>query len=150
MIARQALYDYIEALINASSATDALNNAVSFRRWTGSVDEAIKVVRVDVSVGNFTLTENDNEKERNVEFTVQCHVLPDSDSGADMEAASDESFAMARQIFTALASDSTGLGGFVCDCYSDEFEMGEINIGATRRACTYLDGMINKSPDAPR
>lgn len=145
MTPRTALYDFIEALVDSSTVTDALHGSASFRRWTGPVDEAKKVVRVDVGTGNFTLTTRDNEKERNVQFTVQCHVMPDDDTWQEMEAASDLSYAMARQIFDAIAGDNTGLGGFVCDCYGDEFEMGEINIGAARRPCTYLDGTINKA-----
>ena len=144
MISRDALYSFTESLINASVLGDALSGAESFRNLRSSVDAATKVVRIECLDGQFCRTDESVRKELNVSFTAQFWVIPDGVEQADMDAATDESFEMARQFFEAMA-DNPGLSGLVCDAYADVFETGEANLGATRRGVTYLDGLINQA-----
>lgn len=143
MITRDALYVFIENLIATAASGSPLDGAEVFRNLRTSVDEAIKVVRVECFVGEHCMTTETKRKELHVKFTVQCWVLPDDDTQAAIDTATDDSFEMSRTIFEAIAGDGTGFGGLVCDAYADEFETGEGNLGTVRRGVTYLDGLIN-------
>lgn len=147
MITRNAIYSFIENLIETSAPDDALYEAISFRTLRASVDEAVKVVRVDCVTGthNVLSVDGNRKRERNVQTTIQCFMTPDVNLEPDvaMEEATDVSFAMSQQIFDAMAI-SPSLNGTVCDAYFEDFETGEANLGATRRGVTYLDGTINR------
>lgn len=144
MITRDALYDFIDTLIDNAGEGTPLENAVIFPNIRGSVDDADKVVRVECFNGNHAMTDEDRRKELRVQFTIQCWVKPTGDDLTDIDTAVDLSFEMSRTIFRAIASD-TSLNNKVCDCYADEFETGEANLGATRRGVTFLDGTINEA-----
>jgi hypothetical protein len=144
VITREALYDFIQTVIDASDVSDALNGAEVFRNLRTSVDEAEKVVRVEVLAGQHCMSEEDVRKEIGVQATIQSWVKPDLDAGDEQQAiddATDLSFEMSREIFRAIAGDP-GLDGRVCDSSFEEFETGEANLGG-RRGVTYLDGIIN-------
>ena len=144
MITRDALYSVIENLVATAGQSSALYEAESFRNLRTSVDEARKVVRVECLDGQFTLTTDPMRKELNVRATIQCWVLPDSSDLPDLDAATDESFEMAREIFEELASNP-GLDGGVCDVSFEIFETSEASLGAILRGVTYLDGVINQA-----
>lgn len=145
MITRNALYSFVETLIENAADGTPLKDALSFRNLRSSVDEAVKVVRVECFDGQHVMTVEDCRKEANVKFTVQCWVLPETegDEQAAIDTAVDDSFDMSRTIFEEMAAD-TSLGGLVCDSYADEFETGEANLGTVNRGVTYLDGTINQ------
>jgi len=147
MISRNALYEAIETLIEDAADDTPLKDALSFRNLRSSVDEADKVVRVEVFTGRHAMTDEDHRKELGVKFTVQCWVTPADDTQEAVDTAVDTSFDMSRVIFEAL--EGTSLGGNVCDCSfptddGDNFETGEANLGTIRRGVTYLDGVINR------
>lgn len=144
MITRDALYSFTENLISGSTGTEPLFDAVSFRNLRTSVDEANKVVRIDVLDGQMCMTEETTREELNVRFTAQFWVVPAGDALADLDDATDESFAMARQFYRAMAAN-TSLSGLVCDSYADVFETGQANLGSVVRGVTYLDGLINQA-----
>ena len=143
MISRDALYTFIENLISESAVDSALDQAQVFRNLRTPVDEATKVVRVECFVGQFGQTDEDKRKELGVLFTVQCWAIPADETQVAMDDATDLSFDMARAIFEGIAADPA-LDGTVCDCYADEFETGEANLGTIRRGVTYLDGIMNR------
>jgi hypothetical protein len=138
MITRNALYSFVESLIDAAANGEPLFEASSFRNIRTFVDEAEKVVRVECFDGQFCMSEEDVRKELGVRFTVQCWVLPEDDEQTSIDTAVDLSFEMARTIFADL-------NGQVCDAYGDQFETGEANLGRQRRGVTYLDGIINRA-----
>lgn len=144
MIARDALYTFIENLIDASTSDDALYEAISFRNHRSDVDAATKVVRVDVIDGLMVVTDESSRKEEGVKFTIQFWVTPDSGSDelAALDDAKDVSFDMARQFFDALHEDQS-LGGTVCLADADFFETGVVNMAGSQRGVTYLDGEVN-------
>jgi hypothetical protein len=152
MITRDALYDFIETLVDNADPSSALFDAASFRNLRGSVDTkedgtpVKKVVRVEVFVGQHCMTTEDKKKELNVEATIQCWVTPESegDELANLDQACDDSFDMSRELFEAMAAN-TNLNGLVCDSYFDEFETGTANLGSFNRGVTYLDGTINQA-----
>lgn len=144
MITRNALYDFVEALIDAAVDGDALFDAVSFRNLRGSVNEAPKVVRVECIAGELNLSAEAKRKELNVEGTVQCWVQPATAEETDLDDAMDAAFDMAQAIHGAIANDPS-LSGAVCDAQFREFETGYANLGAARRGVTYLDGVINRA-----
>lgn len=148
MIARDALYSFVESLIDNAAYESPLYEAASFRNLRTSVDEAVKVVRVECFFGQYLLTEETKRQEANVQFTVQCWVLPDTNAATDeqtaIDTAVDLSEAMAREIFENIAV-TANLNGTVCDAYAETFESGEANLGAIRRGVTYLDGVINQA-----
>lgn len=144
MITRDALYDFTESLITGSDPEDPLYGAESFRNLRGSVDDAQKVVRIDVLEGEMCLTAEPIREELNVRFTAQFWVTPEGDELTDLDDATDESFDMARQFFRAMATDP-GLSGGVCDSDASVFETGDANLGTIKRGVTYLDGTINQA-----
>jgi len=146
MISRNALYDFIEDLIDNAAVDSPLDGAQVFRNLKTSIDEAIKVVRVECFDGQHVMTTEDMRKELVVRFTVQCWVIPDLSSGDQLgiDTAVDDSFDMSRVIFEAIAGE-TSLGGAVCDAYADEFETGEASLGTMMRGVTFLDGIINNA-----
>jgi hypothetical protein len=143
MITRNALYSFIETLIENAADDTPLKDAESFRNLRESVDEATKIVRVEVFTGEHAMTDEDHRKELGVMFTVQCWVTPEDQEQTSIDSAVDDSFDMSRAIFEAIAGD-TSLGNKVCDCYGSTFETGEANLGTLRRGVTYLDGTINR------
>jgi hypothetical protein len=144
MITRNALYSFVESLIDAAANGEPLFEASSFRNIRTFVDEAEKVVRVECFDGQFCMSEEDVRKELGVRFTVQCWVLPEDDEQTSIDTAVDLSFEMARTIFEGIAGNAD-LNGQVCDAYGDQFETGEANLGRQRRGVTYLDGIINRA-----
>lgn len=146
MIAKNALYSFVESLIDNSGPNTPLDGAVSFRNLRSSVDESTKIIRVECPAGQFVLTEQDSRKEANVLFTIQCWVTPDlnryNDDESAIDAATDDSFEMARTIFEQIATEAN-LNGTICDVYGDDWESGEGSMGGTRRGVTYFDGIIN-------
>lgn len=142
MIARDALYDFIQTLIDGSSSGDALYGAESFRNLRGTVNEAVKVVRVDVLEGLMAVTDEPIRQEQGVAFTVQFWCTPESTELSDLDDAKDTSFDMARQFFDAL-HENQSLSGSVCMADADVFETGEANLGSSLRGVTYLDGEVN-------
>lgn len=142
MISRNALYEFIEGLIEAAAVGDALYEAVIYRNIRNSVDQNRKVVRIEVLTGEHCMTSEDMRKELGVEATIQCWVLPEGTGLTDLDAAADASFDMSREIFEAIAGN-TSLGGRVCDCDFREFETGHANLATAKRGVTYLDGVIN-------
>jgi hypothetical protein len=118
-----------------------------FRSLRTSVDEARKVVRVECFTGELDVGERE---ENNVQSTIQCWVLPDFDSyGTEQEAidaAADESFDMAKAIYTAIAPNMD-LNGMVCTADFREFETGQAKLGSAQRGVTYLDGVINRAEE---
>lgn len=149
MITRNALYSFIENLISQANAGDALYQAQSYRNLRTSIDEAVKVVRIECTTGQFIVGQEPKRSEANVRTTIQCWVIPDveGEANAMLDVATDDSFEMARKIFDSLASN-TNLGAGVCDAYFDEFETGYGNMGTSRRGVTYLDGTVNQSGEA--
>ncbi len=143
MITRDALYEFIEDLIDAAGAGTALENAVSARNLRTSTDTE-KIIRVECFAGFHVMTATDKEKEKNVRTTIQSIVTPATVEQEDLDDAVDLSFDMGREIFEAIANDPS-LGNLVCDSYFDEFETGPLNIGATVKGATYLDGLINQA-----
>lgn len=145
MITRNALYSFVESLVEAATDHDhPLYEAVTFRNLRSSVDETDKVIRVECFDGAFCFSEEEKRKELGVRFTVQCWVLPGGEDQVDIDTAVDLSFEMARAVFEGIAGNAD-LNGAVCDAYADEFETGEANLGRQRRGVTYLDGMINQA-----
>lgn len=146
MISRDALYDFVEDLIDNAEVDSPLDGAQVFRNLRTSIDEAVKVVRVECFLGDHCMTTEETRKELAVEFTIQCWVIPDLSDGelAGMDAAVDDSFDMSRVIFEAMATD-TSLGGRVCDSYSSKYESGEASMGTLSRGVTFLDGVINQA-----
>jgi hypothetical protein len=146
MIARDALYTFIENLIAGSDPSDALDGAESARNLKLSIDKAQKVVRVDIVDGMMTVSDEEMRQESDVRFTIQFWCTPDAPTGGDelaaLDTAKDTSFDMARQFFDALHNDQT-LGGTVCIADADYFETGQANIGGGTRGVTYLDGVVN-------
>ena len=148
MISRNALYSFVESLIENAGIDEPLRDAVTFRNLRTSVDEAEKVIRIECFTGQHCMTTEDVRKELKVQFTIQCWVTPDNNRYSDEQIANDAavdlSFDMSRVIFEAIAAN-TSLGGLVCDAECDEFESGEANLGATQRGVTFLDGVINQA-----
>ncbi len=142
MIARNALYTFIEALIDGSELSDALSGAESFRNLRGDVNTAAKIVRVDVLDGVMAVTDEPIQQEQGVGFTIQFWCTPEGTELTDLDDAKDTSFDMARQFFDAL-HENQSLSGAVCLADADVFETGEANLGATLRGVTYLDGEVN-------
>lgn len=148
MISRDALYAFIESLIDDAEDGDALFEAQPFRNLRTSIDEAQKVIRVECFDGMHDVSPREKETEKNVRATVQCWVKPDID-GANgdeelaVDTAADLSFDMSKEIFNAIAQNP-GLNGGVCDSSFQEFETGEANLGG-RRGVTFLDGVINQA-----
>jgi hypothetical protein len=143
MISRNALFTFIESLIEAAASDDALYEAVSSRNVRAQVTP-VKIVRVDCFVGEHCLTEESHRKELLVKSVIECFARPASTKQADMDDAADISFDMSREIFEAIA-ESPSLGGAVCDAYFAEFETGTANFGSALHGVTYLDGMINQA-----
>lgn len=143
MIARDALYTFIESLITAAAPSSALFDAASFRNLRGAVDTAQKVVRVECLEGELVLTDEAARKEMNVRSTIQTYCLPTDLEETSLDDAADTSFEMAREIYEAVAGDPS-LNAGVCDAQFREFETGHANLGATRYGVTWLDGIINK------
>jgi hypothetical protein len=125
MITRDALYEFVGTLIENAAVDTPLYEAEIFRNLRTSVDEAVKVIRVECFTGQHALTDEERRKELVVRFTVQCWVLPTDDTQEAIDTACDESFEMSRTIFVAIA--------------------GEANLGSVRRGVTYLDGIINNA-----
>lgn len=153
MITRNALYDFIQTVIDDADIDDALNGAEVFRNFRTSIDVAEKVVRVETTTGQFCVATEDKLKERNVRATIQCWVLPDvtqaDDEQSAVDDATDVSFDMAQALFEAIEGDPT-LNDKVCDVSFEGdddlgFETGEANLGTVRRGVTYLDGLINQA-----
>jgi hypothetical protein len=142
MISRNALYDFVEALIASAAVDSPLYDAESFRRLRTSVDQARKVVRVDCVVGEFTLANEPKDTEVNVEGTIQCWVMPTDTSETELDNATDASFDMAQAIYNAIAPNST-LNEAVCFIRFGQFETGNGSMGGSLRGVTYLDVMIN-------
>ena len=142
MITRDALYSFVQGLIDSAADDTPLKGAENFRDLRSSVDEADKVIRIEVFTGEHAMTDEAKRKELGVTFTIQCWVLPEDDSQAAIDTAADESFEMSRAIYEGI--EGTSLGGLVCDCSTGEFETGEANLGTIRRGVTYLDGVINR------
>src|SRR5690348_5765765 len=101
-ISRNALYDAIAELISNSQPSDALFDAEISRNLRKKVTESSKTVRVDVTNFRPNISQDVCRKETNVGFVVQCWRLPISQTEADLEAAIDESSAMAWQIFESI------------------------------------------------
>jgi hypothetical protein len=143
MISRDAIYDWLQELVAASAVDAPLADAVLFPNLKGSIDETQKVIRVDCWAGEFTLTEEPEREERNVDFVIQCVVTPDegSDELVQLDAAKEMSFQMVRTIFREMAP--SGLAG-VCQAYADEWEQGDPSFGASNRGATYLYGKVNQ------
>jgi hypothetical protein len=80
MISRDKIYDWLQELVAASAVDAPLADAVLFPNLKGSIDETQKVIRVDCWAGEFTLTEEPEREERNVDFVIQCVVTPDEGS----------------------------------------------------------------------
>ncbi len=144
MISRDAIYDYLEPIIDNAVDGDALYGAEIYPNVHTSVDKATKIIRVQCFAGQFVMSEEECRQEANVQTTIQCWVMPASTDDTALDDAMDTSLDMAKDVFTALAGDNTGLGGKVADSYFDEFETGFANLGSTRRGVTYLDGIINR------
>lgn len=144
MITRNALYDFVDALIEAAPQSSPLSDARSFRSLRGSIDDAVRIVRVEVTEGYHALSSDPKLKELRVQAVIQCWVLPEDDSEAALDDATDESFEMSRAIFEAVAQ-SSHLSGKVCDTDFQQFETGYANLGSIRRGVTYLDGVINQA-----
>jgi hypothetical protein len=150
LIARDALYDFTEQLIAASTPDDALFEAVAFKNFRGSVDgtpdaPARKVVRADVIDGEMTEATDASLKDQGVRFTLQFWSTPDPDEADTMAAlddAKDLAYEMARQWKDALTEDRS-LGSQVCLADASYFELGEGNLGNVLRGVCYLDGEIN-------
>lgn len=147
MITRNALYDFTDALITNAPDGSALSGAYSFRNLKSSVDEFVKVVRIDCIEGQLCRTDEAKKEELNVRFTAQFWVTPEpsnNDEEAALDDAIDLSFDMAKQFYNGMADDP-GLGGLVCDSYADVFETGDAKLGSINRGVTYLDGLINQA-----
>lgn len=144
MISRDKIYDWLNDLIAAAAVDTPLADALLFPNLRTSVDEAQKVIRVDCWAGQFTLTDEESREERNVDFVIQCVVTPEtggSDEVAQLDAAKDESFQMARTIFREMAP--SGIPG-LCQVWADEWEQGDPSFGAAKRGATYLFGKVNQ------
>jgi hypothetical protein len=141
MISRNALYDAIADLITASQPTDALYEAEISRNLRKKITESVRTVRVDVTNFRPNISTDICRKELNVGFVVQCWKMPISTLEADLEAAIDESTAMAWQIFEGIQGSDLGGNAQVVDC--EEIESGDVNIATLQVGASYLTGTIN-------
>jgi hypothetical protein len=152
MISRNALYNFLESVIETATAAEddsPLKGAVSFRSLRGSVDEAKKVVRVDCYSGRVAKTDETRCRETDVDFVIEFYVTPDEATGELsalelQDAAVDLSFEMLYEAFDKL-TDSAGvtLNGNVDHLNTGEFDTGTANLGTISRGASYLYGKIN-------
>jgi hypothetical protein len=141
IITLDALYSAIDALITGSSSGDALYEAESEATLRMSVDEAVKVVRVDIGTLVPIKGTEDCRKELGVSFTIQCFTLPEEDTPAAFLEAKHLSYDMARQIY--LGIDGSNLSGKATAVEVEQIEIGEASIGTILRPCSYIDGVVN-------
>lgn len=147
MIAQDALYDWLEGLIASAGTGTPLKNAVLFNNLRGGIGEAAgaKTIRVDTWSGKWTVTEETNREEQDVDFVIQCVVTPEAETTVltelnQLDTAKALSHSMARTIFRAMAEN--GVPG-VCLAFGDEWETGEPSFGAANRGATYFYGKVN-------
>lgn len=145
MISRDALYSFIESLITDAAPDTPLEDAESFRSLRGSVNEAVKVVRVDCFSGIFNVGEA-KLSERDVDFVIEFFVTPseateDADALAQLDAAKDLSFEMARTVFNEMATKQGW--ATICDAFGNEFDTATANLGGKERGATYFYGKVN-------
>jgi hypothetical protein len=146
MISRNAIYDWLEAIIADDDAPECLADAVLYRSLKGPIDVATrKVIRVECYSGRWALTHESSREEQDVDFVIECIVSPlpsnaDNPEEVRIEEAKEKSFEMGREIFRLMAS--SGVPG-VCSAYGDEWEIGEPSFGASNRGATYFYGKVN-------
>lgn len=144
---RAALYDLIEAAINAAPPDSPLYEAAIPRTSRGRVDNT-KTVRVMSGPGRFNFGADRQCRAVECLFTIQCWVTPTKENGdfseddADREAALDLAMEMAEALHIAIHNDQS-LGGAVLICDADEYDAEFARHGGMTKAAAYLDGEIN-------
>jgi hypothetical protein len=149
MISLDALYNFIESLIDAAAPQTPLYGAIAFRNLRGSVDETRKIVRCECWQGRRAKTTDPECQEVEVKFIVEFYVTPDPPEPTaselqQLDAARDLSFEMMNVFFEALTDgDGPTLNKAVDVAYGDEWENGEASFGTLLRGATYFYGNIN-------
>ena len=138
---RQALYTLIENAVTNAAPDDALADAYVPRTSRGTVDQN-KTIKVISGPGKFNFGAESHSRALDCLFTIQCWVLPDSDSDDDREAAIDEAITMAEDLHKAIHNNQN-LSGSVCLCDADELDVELASHGGQLKAAAYLDGIIN-------
>jgi hypothetical protein len=149
MTPRDALYDWLQGLIDDAADDTPLKDAVLFRNLRGSVETAQKIVRVDCYGGRRVPATDVQCKEQDVDAIVQFWYTLDLPGTGEVElekldAAKDASYEM-----FCVACDasklSTGqtLAGRVDLVDGDEWENTEETLGTVLRAVTYWFVKIN-------
>jgi hypothetical protein len=138
---RNALYALIENAVAAAGPTDALYEANVPRTSRANVSES-KTIKVIAGPGRFNFGASTQNRALSCVFTIQCWVLPMSESDSDREDALDLAITMAYDLFNAIHNNQS-LGGAVCLCDADEYDSEIVSHGGMLKATAYLDGTIN-------
>lgn len=146
MHSRDALYNWLQELIDNAADDTPLKDAVLFRNLRGSVDEAKKVIRVDCYGGEMAFTNFPSDEEFDVDFIIQFFVTPDTAGDNETEIgkldqAKDLSFQMMRTVFRSMKTEVNWSG--IKDADGSEWENTEESLGTVMRAVTYFFGKVN-------
>ena len=147
MSLENAVYEFIQAQVDASSPNSAISNSLVHADTYEEILKGSKWIRVDDVMRSepSVLPNNTSIREFNAFLEVQCVVKPNSQSLIDRREARYSATAMANAL-TLLIFNNQNLNdtnGFICDCVVKQKRNEWRKVGQVKHAVSFLLLQIN-------